>query len=1180
MIRRFFRALWNALKTPWVLSLVCALLLVLALWVIGPLVAVADVVVLESLTARLTATLIVVFAWGLAVAVFSSRQRKKELADPEIAARREKEAMGRDRFREEVAHLRTILKNAVKVVTTSNFYGPTSRSRYTLPWYMVLGPKDCGKTSLLLNSGLQFPLNEQADRHLYKLNSTDRCEILYANQAVFVDTPGNYAESNPQSRANDLWTILLRRLFRVRPAKALNGIIVCISMRDMLDGDSARREHLARTIRTRLGEVLSNLRAYIPVYLVFTKCDAVPGFAQFFAHLSRAEREQIFGSSAEADTTRKELRELMQTLNAQIISKIHQERDPLARGEMFRFPQELAALGPRLEDFIFEAFGPSRYHRPVMFRGFFFSSALTSNDIMAATARDGELPFQSGFQPSRGDYAKGFFLLRLLEDCIIPEAGLAGADREHIWRLRLRRFGPQMLATLALGGAVAMLSLSFGNNFKRLEMMEAFLQDFSATQNLHRQAGDATGVLPELSILEKAMDVFNDRKDSPVALGLGLYQGKTLTPSARAAYLNTLNTRLLPLVRKMAAQRIESSLQNIGTLKDALRAYLMLCEPHRVNGTFLREWLERQWSSLYLGRAEEQHDLLRHMDYLLAHGMAPAEPDVRVLGKAQAALLKTPLAQLAYQQMREEASESGRSPFTFHAALEGHMSPFRGDTYPVPYLYTKAGFEEYCIDRCPDIVRALTEDNWIFGSKPPSLSAFDIEKISRDVRTMYFRDFTAHWNQALSELQVDKPSGIAAAGKLAEQLTSGMTPVVLVLRELRKNITLEIPEEERGPLESAVEDQLAKKATQKLTGVAGGPVAKATTESMRDSVAEARAKALKDARRDAHLVRLNFRHLDGLLDAEGNPAPALKAAHDATLNAGAFFRRLADSENRDSLVLATLKEMAEDKNDTLRALAGATERLPAPVSAWYSGIATGGLQGMFGMAASIINTAYKESVFNVYSGRFKDHYPFNPASDTDADLEDFAKFFKDDGILDTFHEKYLGPFMTKNGTPRSIMGNTLPISEVSMAQLHRANRVKEAFFVSSNDLGIRFLLEPHALDVTLKQADLTYGDKSLSYWHGPVLGASFTWPLDAGQSTEASFAMVDINAVKTSKSTRGDWAIFRLLQGGKIKGQEGNTCFIEMYHNGRWAQYLMQFRNKANPFDPSVCSFSLPETLL
>jgi type VI secretion system protein ImpL len=110
----------------------------------------------------------------------------------------------------------------------------------------------------------------------------------------------------------------------------------------------------------------------------------------------------------------------------------------------------------------------------------------------------------------------------------------------------------------------------------------------------------------------------------------------------------------------------------------------------------------------------------------------------------------------------------------------------------------------------------------------------------------------------------------------------------------------------------------------------------------------------------------------------------------------------------------------------------------------------------------------------------------------------------------------------------------------------------------------------------LKQVNLSNAGKTLSYWHGPVQGAAFTWPTIGGQ---AYLELTDLNGLTTKMETRGDWALFRLFQGGSIKRQDGNTCLMEVQRNGKWAQFLIQFRNKTNPFDPSVCSFALPESL-
>lgn len=1182
MIRRFFRALWNALKAPWVLALIICLIFVLLVWFAGPYIAIADSKFLSSVVARLVATTCLIFLWGLYVAIYYSRRKKKEFSNPEKAAQLETQLVNRGKLREQVDYIRDKLKAALRIITHSNFYGSTSRSRYALPWYLVIGAKSSGKTSLLLNSGIQFPLNEQADRHLYKLKSTEQIETLFANQAIFIDTPGEYTDAPAESEQHRLWTVLLRRILRIRPAKPINGIIVCVSIRDIMDTDAARRTHLARVLRERLSEVLKRLHSYAPVYLVFTKSDAIPGFAQFFAHLNRPEREQIFGcplekSGLDTANIRAEIKGVMQTLNAQIISKIHQERDLVSRGDMFRFPQELSALGERIEDFIYEAFGPSRYHKPVMFRGFFFCSALSVQDVLAGSSREGELSFQTGFQPSLGDYAKGFFILRLLQDMVIPEAKLAGADKERIWALRLRRYGAQVAAGALFLFALFFMGISFVNNYSKIDDINAQYKNFAEVQKQNITPLNSKTVLPELHELQKATTIFDPGNDPMLAYGLGLYQGTTFAQATHDAYHQVLNSRLMPLLRKEAADKIDRSLTNVADLKQALRAYLMMCRPEHLEPETLKPWLNRQWSERYHGDATTQQGLGEHVDYLIAHGIAPVEPDAALLERARQALLKIPLAELAYQQMKEEAAESGKSPFSFRNSLGDSMSPFDGDTYAIPYLYTRNGYEQYCLKRCPVIITDLTTDSWVFGSSPITLSALDIDKVYKDVRVMYFKDYTHYWAEAIQNLSIRKPQTLAEAAKTSNQLTSGISPIVLILRELKANTTLVIAQAEEDPLQGALLDQAQRTAGQRAARVAGSGVGRAAAQQARTAAEETMQRALEDAQRDAQAVAMYFKPLLGLLDDSGNPGQALTAAHDATSASGSYFEKMAGDHNQR--VLSALLEIADGKDSVLSSAEMTANKLPAPVKTWYEVVPSEGFRLMLDIAANTINQTYRDRVLSAYKRDLSPYYPLNSQAGTDVNLENFSNFFRSGGVLDNFYDTQLKPFMNPNGTLKSIMGRTLPLSGTSLAQLQRANRVQSAFFPSGRDVGINFMIEPFALDASLKQVNLASGGKTVSYWHGPVKGESYSWPLSNGISSKASLTFTDLNGISLRKDASGEWALFRILQTGTIKRQDGNVCMIELQQNGKWAQFLIQFRNRLNPFDPSVCSFSLPGSL-
>lgn len=332
--------------------------------------------------------------------------------------------------------------------------------------------------------------------------------------------------------------------------------------------------------------------------------------------------------------------------------------------------------------------------------------------------------------------------------------------------------------------------------------------------------------------------------------------------------------------------------------------------------------------------------------------------------------------------------------------------------------------------------------------------------------------------------------------------------------------------------------------------------------------------------RDSATIKQYFQPIRNLLLEDGNPGQPLKVVNDNMGSVSEYFSKLINSDNKDKAVMAALLEIADEKDDTIKRLENAIERLPPSIRRWYSTVTSGGLREMLNIGANSVNRAYQEHVISIYNKNLRSHYPFNVHADKDVMLEDFSGFFRGGGVLDNFYDAYLRPFITRSGSLRSIMGRTLPISAKAVIQLQLANKIQDAFFMSGRELGISFLMEPYALDTGSKQVSLIHAGKALKYWHGPVQGAGFSWPTPNGQTDISVFEITDLNGQNFKLTTRGDWSLFRMFQRGNIKRQEGNTCLLEIIHNDKWAQFLIQFRNKTNPFDPKVCSFLLPETLL
>jgi type VI secretion system protein ImpL len=607
----------------------------------------------------------------------------------------------------------------------------------------------------------------------------------------------------------------------------------------------------------------------------------------------------------------------------------------------------------------------------------------------------------------------------------------------------------------------------------------------------------------------------------------------------------------------------------------------MLCQPERLDRAFLEGWAADRLSRQYQGEAETQDELKRQLNTMITYGIEPSQPDYSLLERARQSMFKLPLAELAYEQVKEEAANSTRTPFTFQRALGESLSPFDGDTFTIPFLYTRAGFEVYILDRCPTIIRELTSDSWIFSVSDQvlgqSLSELDVVRILSDVGSLYYRDYIEYWSQALKALSVAQPENLAEAFQKANKLTSGPSPAVLVLRELRYNTNL-IASSSRTPTASnetnTTEASIEPNSTAATVGSGGETDSSNPSSGFKNPMGEAE----ETQQGDAISVKRYFSQFDALLTQEGLAGPSLAAANEATSAAASFFERLTSSDDLWQASFSALIKISEEQDDTLRRLNSAASKLPPEIGSWYASILDGGLAHLCSLASANIDSAYKAEVLEYFNASLRDYYPFNPRSGSDSNLSDFAEFFSTGGVVDSFQKDYLMPFLNPSGELKTIMGRALPLNAKAVAQLNRASLVRDAFFAGGSIPSLNYFIEPSTMDVGLKIATLTHDGKTVSYWHGPIQGANFSWP----GGGPANVIFEDLEGVTQRREARGVFSIFRLFQGGVFVRREpgtGSGTLIELRQNGKWTRFNILYRNRANPFDPSISGYSPPPSL-
>src|SRR6185437_9613386 len=195
---------------------------------------------------------------------------------------------------------------------------------------------------------------------------TRNCDWWFTDRAVLIDTAGRYTtQDSDQVTDRQGWQAFLELLRRTRPRQPLNGVLVAVSVGDLLQFNPAVLSEHARVLRSRLDELQGSLRKRIPVYLMLTKCDLLPGFVDWFGALGRRERDQVWGitfalNAAESEIGArfaKSLERLVNHLADGLVERLQGERDQQRRARMFSLPGQLRALSEPLGGLVRRTFG-------------------------------------------------------------------------------------------------------------------------------------------------------------------------------------------------------------------------------------------------------------------------------------------------------------------------------------------------------------------------------------------------------------------------------------------------------------------------------------------------------------------------------------------------------------------------------------------------------------------------------------------------------------------------------------------------------------------------------------------------------------------------------------------------------------------------------------------------------
>ncbi|MBI1954666.1 MAG: hypothetical protein HYS39_03555, partial [Proteobacteria bacterium] len=170
--------------------------------------------------------------------------------------------------------------------------------KYRLPWYLLIGPSEGGKETLLKQAALKF---DSTQPNFGLLDAKPPLKWWFFNRGILLQVRGDLFLSKRGVQCEESgWRQILSLLSRYRSARPIDGVILCLPATELYGDSKLTFDELndrAKFISQKLQAMQQSIGLKLPVYVVLTKCDVISGFQNFCAEIPEENRFNMLGWS-------------------------------------------------------------------------------------------------------------------------------------------------------------------------------------------------------------------------------------------------------------------------------------------------------------------------------------------------------------------------------------------------------------------------------------------------------------------------------------------------------------------------------------------------------------------------------------------------------------------------------------------------------------------------------------------------------------------------------------------------------------------------------------------------------------------------------------------------------------------------------------------------------------------
>lgn len=587
-----------------------------------------------------------------------------------------------------------------------------------------------------------------------------------------------------------------------------------------------------------------------------------------------------------------------------------------------------------------------------------------------------------------------------------------------------------------------------------------------------------------------------------------------------------INDQIIKTFLPQIQQQLENELmiQNSGQspqqLYDALKTYLMLGNLIPYDAKFISNWFGNYWKKIYPHSPATQEQLQKLLDWAL-ESQPKLSINSSLVASARATLINNSTSIQRIYLLLENKYRGEYLVFN-------PPNPSTIISYPkirVLKMYTATNFAKIYQQQIPEIIRSAEYRDEVIGKKILLRAATDnTNELLIKTKALYLENYLNAWQQACTNITINQLTDLKQATTQLALIARDDSPLLQFLQLLQANLSFPSAPEEFNQLISSKWPLSINNQPKILQTILTN-------------------------------LTVHFSNING----------------DMNSNQVAFFE--LSNHMQDNL-----------RQDPISRLQQFSSEQPEPIKSWLQTIANNSWSTLANTAGSYISNMWEKTVFPQFQKTMANRFPLVKGAQADATLDDFAKFFGPSGIIDTFFNTYLKPFVDiqpSGWSWKTINGLKIEFPQETLDIFTRANLIRTILFPNNSKTPkVDFTMLPESMTPHTKKFSMDLEGQKISLYRQQKQIKYLVWP--GPKPGTISIEFIDRSGKEYDSVLTGPWAWYRLLNRSNMVSSGDSQHFIITFDlNGNAIRFKLSTNQIISPFLSAIISnFYCPEKLV